>query len=84
MSDLLLLRAVTVVDRGSDGDVLDFQWLLSEVAKTGQFPEIDDGELEWLPKAVESCLGKLAGRLVVAALIGSSNSAAALRLLLPE
>jgi hypothetical protein len=79
-SDLLLLRAVTVVDRGGDGDVLDFIWLLSEVAEMGQFPEIDDDELEWLCKAVETCLGGL-GRLVVAAMIGSSNTSAAMRLL---
>lgn len=26
--DLLRLRAVTVVDRGSDGEVDDFRWLL--------------------------------------------------------
>ena len=81
VSDLLLLRAVTVVDRGRDGDVLDFEWLLSEVAKTGQFPVIDDEELGYLLKAVESCLGKFVGRLVVAALIGSRNRAAASRLL---
>ena len=31
-SDLLRLRAVTVVDRGSDGEVDDFRWLLSRVA----------------------------------------------------
>ena len=35
-SDLLRLRAVTVVDRGSDGEVDDFRWLLSEVAGEGQ------------------------------------------------
>ena len=27
MSELLRLRAVTVVDRGDDGDVDDFRWL---------------------------------------------------------
>ena len=82
VSDLLLLRAVTVVDRGSNGDVVDFQWLLSEVAKAGNFPEVDDEELEYLLKAVEPCLGQL-GCLVVAALIGSKNTFAALRLLSP-
>lgn len=82
MSDLLLLRAVTVVDRGGNGDVLDFEWLLSEVAKMeDNFPGIDDEELEYLVKAVESCLGKL-GCLVVAAIIGRNNAAAVLRLLL--
>ena len=84
MSDLLLLRAVTVFDRGSDGDVLDFQWLLSEVAKTcSVFPKVDDQELEWLLSAVESCLGEL-GCLVVAAIIGGNNAAAASQLLMPK
>ncbi len=80
VSGLLLLRAVTVVDRGSGGDVLDFEWLLSEVAKTTAFLEVDDQELEVLLSAVESCLEKL-GCLVVAAIIGSNNAAASLRLL---
>lgn len=35
-SDLLRLRAVTVVDRGSDGEADDFRWLLSGVAGEGQ------------------------------------------------
>jgi hypothetical protein len=30
MSDLLLLRAVTMVDRGAKGDITDFKWLLAE------------------------------------------------------
>lgn len=30
MSDLLRLRTMTVVDRGSDGEVEDFRWLLSK------------------------------------------------------
>jgi hypothetical protein len=46
-SDLLRLRAVTVVDRGSDGGVDDFRWLLSEVAREGQVPPaLDQEELE--------------------------------------
>lgn len=80
VSDLLLLRAVTVVNRGRDGDILDFQWLLSEVVKENQFPVIDEEELEYLCSAVEFCLG-IMGRLVVAAMIGSNNEAAAMRLL---
>lgn len=51
MSDLLLLRAVTVVERGGDGDIVDFRWLLAEVARRGQFPAIDDEELGWLVRA---------------------------------
>lgn len=78
MSDLLLLR--TVVDRGRDGDILDFQWLLSEVVKEDEFPVIDEEELEYLCKAVESCLGKLSC-LIVAAIVRSKNEGIAMRLL---
>jgi hypothetical protein len=73
ISDLLLLRALTVVNRGSDGDCWGFKWLLSAVAKTGHFPEIDEEELEVLDKAARKTLGGL-GRLVVAALLGSNNT----------
>lgn len=80
ISDLLLLRAMTVVNRGGEGDILDFKWLLSEVVKQDCFPEIGDVELENMCSAVELCLGKM-GRLVVAAIIGSSNLNAAMMLL---
>lgn len=81
-SDLLLLRAVTVIERGlADGDVLDFQWLLSEVAKTGQFPKIEEEELEYLVMATKACLGEVLGCLVAAALLGPNNGVAAARLL---
>ncbi|KAK0721906.1 hypothetical protein B0T26DRAFT_769836 [Lasiosphaeria miniovina] len=80
MSDLLLLRAVTVADRGGDGDIADFKWLLAGVARRGQFPAIDDEELAVLVRAGESCLGEL-GRLVIAAILGKNNEAAALGLL---
>jgi len=60
MSDLLRLRAVTVVDSGSDGEKDDFRWLLAEVTKAGQFlPGLDKEELEVVEKAVVSCLGVL-------------------------
>ena len=36
-SDLLRFRAVTVVDRGGDGQMDDFRWRLSEVAKAGPY-----------------------------------------------
>lgn len=36
MSDLLRLRAVTVAERGSDGEVADFRWLLSVLVKAGK------------------------------------------------
>lgn len=77
---LLLLRAVTVVNRGGEGDIWDFKWLLLKVVKQDCFPDIGDEELEDLCSAVELCLGKM-GRLVVAAIIGSSNSNAAMMLL---
>lgn len=81
-SDLLLLRAVTVVERGlADGDVADFMWLLSEVVETGTFPQVDEEELGYLVSAMKACLGEAVGGLVVAGLIGPNNGAAAARLL---
>ncbi|KAL2162584.1 hypothetical protein VTH06DRAFT_7498 [Thermothelomyces fergusii] len=80
VSDLLLLRAVTVVERGGDGDIADFKWLLSEVARMGQFPTINDEELAWLVAAADLCLGRF-GRLVIAAILGEKNEPAALALL---
>lgn len=57
MSDLLRLRAVTVVDRGSDGEMDDFRWLLSEVAKAGLIlPGLNQEELEVVTQAgVDLC-----------------------------
>lgn len=67
-SDLLRLRAVTVVDRGSDGEKEDFQWLLAEVANVGQMiPGLNQEELEVMSEAVVSCLG-VVGRLVLDAI----------------
>lgn len=72
-SDLLRLRAVTVVDRGSDGEVDDFRWLLSGVASEGQvLPALDKEELEYMGKAGMSCLGRL-DRLVFGAVLGENN-----------
>lgn len=49
---------MTVVDRGSDGEIEDFQWLLFEVAKAGQLlPGLDDQELKYMLDAGRSCLG---------------------------
>ncbi|KIW79984.1 hypothetical protein Z517_06599 [Fonsecaea pedrosoi CBS 271.37] len=73
VSDLLRLRAVTVVDRGSDGEVEDFQWLLSRVACMGQLlPELGDEELKCMRGAGESSLGKL-DRLVLGAVLSVNN-----------
>ena len=80
-SDLLRLRAVTVVDRGSDGEVDDFRWLLSGVASEGQVLQvIDKEELEYVSKAGGSCLGRL-DRLVLGAVLGANNSAIAYQLM---
>ena len=80
MSDLLLFRAVIVVDRGSDSEVDDFRWLLSEVAKAGQvLPGLSQEELECLCRAGESRLGFL-DRLLLAAVMGSDNATGAGRL----
>ena len=73
-SDLLRLRAVTVVECGSDGEVDDFRWLLSGVASEGQvLPALDQDELEYMSRAGESCLGKL-DRLVFGAVLGAHNA----------
>ncbi|EXJ53296.1 uncharacterized protein A1O5_13467 [Cladophialophora psammophila CBS 110553] len=73
VSDLLRLRAVTVVDRGSDGEVEDFRWLLSRVASRGQLlPELDNEELECMRRAGESSLGRL-DRLVLGAVLSANN-----------
>ena len=70
-SDLLRLRAVTVVDRGSDGEMDDFRWLLSEVALMGQLlPRLNEEELEAVSEAGALCLGLL-GRLGLAAVMSS-------------
>ncbi|KAG6041209.1 hypothetical protein E4U41_005594 [Claviceps citrina] len=58
-SDLLRLRAVTVVERGSDGEVDDFRWLLSEVAREGQvLPELNEQDLKYVTGAA-AFLGQL-------------------------
>ena len=78
MSDLLRLRAVTVVNRGGDGDVADFRWLLSEVAREGQtLPGLEQEDVEYMSRAGVACLGRL-DCLVLGAVLGARNSAAAL------
>ena len=80
MSDLLRLRAVTVVDRGDDGDTLDFLWLLAEVARAGQaLPVLDTEELQWMMGAAVP-LSTL-DRWILAAILGVSNHPTAMRLL---
>ena len=66
-SDLLRLRAVTVVDRGSDGETDDFRWLLSEVSSAGRLlPRLNEEELEVVSEAetVWGVLGRLLKRRV--------------------
>lgn len=75
-SDLLRLRAVTVVDRGSDGEMDDFRWLLSEVVGAGQvLPRLDGGDLEVMTGAGKACLGLL-DRLVLGAVLSTEDAAA--------
>ena len=77
VSDLLRLRAVTVVDRGSDGEVEDFRWLLSRVASKGQVLRgLENEELECMRSAGESSLERL-DRLVFGAVLGGNNCALA-------
>lgn len=53
MSDLLRLRAMTVVDHGSDGETADFRWLLSVVASEGKvLPALDEDGAGDLPVPV--------------------------------
>ncbi|KAJ5663066.1 hypothetical protein N7507_003797 [Penicillium longicatenatum] len=60
MSDLLRLRAETVVNRGSNGDAADFRWVLSEVARAGQIlKRLSSDELECIRNAKRSYLGRL-------------------------
>ena len=69
MPDLLRLRAMTVVDRGSDGEADDFRWLLSEVAKAGQIlPGLNKEEMDYMREAGRSSLGRLDRLLLYAVL----------------
>lgn len=79
-SDLLRLRAVTVVDRGSDGEKDDFRWLLSEVARVGKtLPGLDEEELKVMSTAGEACLG-VVDRLLLGAVMDSKNAAVFFRI----
>ena len=80
MSDLLRLRAVTVVDRGSDGEVEDFRWLLSGVARAGTIlPVLNQEELEYMGQAGMR-LGWLE-RLVLGAVLGDNNIALSINII---
>ena len=64
---------MTVVDRGDDGEMDDFRWLLSEAAKAGEvLPHLNEEELEVVIQAGVSCLGVL-DRLVLFALLSIEN-----------
>ena len=69
ISDLLRLRAVTVVDNGTDSKMDDFRWLLSEVVKAGEIlPGLNEEELDAVCNARVSSLGLL-DRLVLFAIM---------------
>ncbi|KAI3528354.1 hypothetical protein CSPX01_16276 [Colletotrichum filicis] len=79
-SDLLRLRAKTVVERGGDGEVDDFRWLLLLAARNGQvLPLLDNDEVENLVGA--AAIMMLFDVLILVALLGVNNSAAAGQLL---
>ncbi len=66
-----------MVDRGSNGEVDDFRWLLSGVAIEGQvLPVLDQVELEYVSRAGEFCLGRL-DRLVLGAVLCDNNCSSA-------
>lgn len=47
LPDLLRLRGQTVAERGNEGDVADFKWLLSRMSREGKvLPTLLDEELE--------------------------------------
>lgn len=63
---------MTVVDRGSDGEIEDSRLLLTEVARTGKvLPALNKEDLEYVYRAGELSLGTL-DRLVLAALVGET------------
>ncbi|KAL3484790.1 hypothetical protein BJX62DRAFT_248124 [Aspergillus germanicus] len=73
-SDLLRFRAMTVVDRGSDGEAADFRRLLSEVARVGQvLPGLSCLEMEYMREAGRSCLGRF-DRLVLFAILSEGDA----------
>ncbi|OGM44492.1 hypothetical protein ABOM_006742 [Aspergillus bombycis] len=74
VSDLLRLRAMSYVDRGKFGDDVDFQWLLSEVARGGEvLPELDNEERAYIAKAGSSLLGR-AERLVLLSVLSEKDA----------
>ncbi|PON24680.1 hypothetical protein TGAM01_v206610 [Trichoderma gamsii] len=79
-ADLLRLRATTIVERQDDGDMTDFRWLLEEVARDGEsLPTLTVKKIGDL-LAVGAQIGVL-DRLILAAIMGTHNEDAALRLL---
>lgn len=71
-SDLLWLRAATVVERGKISDLDDFLWLLYEIVKDGDLvPALGKQELD-LVVETGAHLGIL-DRLLLAAVIGDNN-----------
>lgn len=79
-ANLLRLRAQTVADRGEDGDVNDFRWLLDEVARDGRLlPALDVVEKQNMMDSAHR-LGVL-DRLVLVAVLGGHNDKAGKHLL---
>jgi hypothetical protein len=83
LSDLLVFRAVTVVDRGDNRDWEDFYWLLESMAKTGSLlMERVDG---WDEEVWTELVAKLTlcERLLLFALFPSGNLRVLFNKLLP-
>lgn len=72
--DLLLLRAVTVADRGNKRDVEDFKWLLEQMYETGStLPELGRTKLLELVEGVEAAKLTFSERILVAGLLSSQD-----------
>ena len=71
-ADLLALRGVTVADRGEDGDLLDFKFLLRTAVEKGSLlPQLDESMLAALKEAT----GKLSwvDALVLSGILREDN-----------
>ena len=74
VTDLLRLRAISLVDRGKFGEDLDFHWLLSKVAKGGHIlPELNDEERDYIAEAGGSLLGT-ANQLVLLGVLSERDA----------
>ncbi|PKK44552.1 hypothetical protein CI102_9404, partial [Trichoderma harzianum] len=79
-ADLLRLRAATAADRGDDGDMEDFRWLVEALARKGEMlPQLNQKEADDIINTGK-CMDPL-DQLVLVAVMGINNQKAALMLL---